>query len=79
MGSTYTLISVVGTSACSVNWGLSAFTLDVDNPWPGILSLGANGLDLELLVVPEPATYAAIAGLLTLGFAALRRRQARRS
>jgi hypothetical protein len=44
---------------------------------PAFLQLGENGLDLELMVVPEPATFAALLGLAVFGLALARRRHRR--
>jgi len=49
--------------------------------WVGIAVQGDNYFNYSLAVtpVPEPATYAILAGVSVLGFTALRRRAARRS
>ncbi len=74
----YTLISVVGTNIASANWSLAAFTLgSAGGLPPAYLQLGENGLDLELMLVPEPAAFAALLGLAGLGLALARRRSRR--
>ncbi len=73
---TYTLISVVGTGITTSDWGLSAFTLITPAHWgQSYLSMGSNGFDLELTLIPEPGTVALLAGLATLGVTAIVRRR----
>lgn len=66
---------VTTTSATS---GLGTFTVDFSgaNTWDTTLVGQAGSLSLASIVVPEPSTYAAIAGLLALGAVMVRRRRA---
>jgi fibronectin-binding autotransporter adhesin len=66
MGS-YTLISIVGTVASATNWNLGSFNLVAPSHWSqSYLSLGLNGHDLELTLIPEPSTAALAVGTLAL-------------
>ncbi len=76
----YTLISVVGSGITPSNWGLSAFTLNTPSQWAGsFLSMGGNGFDLIVTVIPEPGTYAAFAGVAALALAMIHRSRRRLS
>ena len=77
---TYALIVLFGgTPGTLTNWNLNDFTLVAPPEWAGSsLSIGNNGVDLNVAVVPEPATYAAIFGALALGGAGWWRRRAQR-
>ena len=75
---TYTLISVVGSSISTSNWGLSAFTLVLPSNWSGFLAMSGNDLDFTL--VPEPSAYATVVGTLALTVVGLsHRRRAERT
>ena len=63
----YTLVSVVGTVASATNWSLTSFNLVTPSHWSqSYLSLGTNGHDLELTLIPEPSSAAFAVGALTL-------------
>lgn len=71
-------MSVVDSDGATVEV-ITSRTVNASN-WTHLgLSLGANGIgklnELTFSTIPEPATSASLAGLLTLGAAALRRRQ----
>ena len=72
---TYTLISVVGSSISTSNWGLSAFTLVLPSNLSGFLAMSGNDVELTLTGIPEPATYAGVLGALALGGAVWSRRR----
>jgi autotransporter-associated beta strand protein len=70
---TYTLFSGFG----GTNTVLGLTITGLDPAYTGVL--GTNGvLTISLAPIPEPSTYAALAGLALLGFAALRRRHTTR-
>jgi autotransporter-associated beta strand protein len=70
----YTLLSVTGTST----WNVSAFSLVAPSEWAGsFLTIGGNGFDLDVDVIPEPATNAAIFGAVALAGAVWLRRRRR--
>jgi autotransporter-associated beta strand protein len=74
MGS-YTLVSVVGSVASATNWSLASFNLVTPPHWnQSYLSLGANGYDLELTLIPEPAAAPLAFGVLALLCTRRRRR-----
>ena len=70
---TYTLLStstsIVGTLGSNLTGTVGGLN--------GVLSISGNDLVLTVSAIPEPATYAALAGLGVLGLAVLRRRRDR--
>ncbi len=63
------------TSNITVTWlGLVEVTDDLENPLSGI-TVASTGDWLTTSAIPEPSTYAAVAGLAALGLAAWRRRR----
>ena len=71
---TYTLTSFTGTTFAATDFTLGGYS--VANGESLSLSIVGNALMLTASAIPEPATYAALAGLGILGFAACRRRRA---
>ncbi|WPJ97067.1 PEP-CTERM sorting domain-containing protein [Coraliomargarita algicola] len=78
-------LSVVGTgtglvenyTGTSTNYaGLSETTLIVSSANPGSNSWGVRYLDYSFTVIPEPSSYALLAGMLGLSYVMLRRREA---
>ena len=77
--------SIAATTTGVLGFSTDKFTLNTtgfSNTTNGTWSLGVNGNTLDLIyttasAVPEPGTYALLAGFLTLGFATTRRRRSR--
>ncbi|MCC5840925.1 MAG: PEP-CTERM sorting domain-containing protein [Opitutales bacterium] len=73
----YTLTSTYGALTFNPFVITTSLDFELDQVWIGINNRGTS-FDIDNLVVtaiPEPSTYAALIGLLALGFVAYRRRR----
>ena len=69
---TYKLISFSGTST---SFASGDFTALLSAGYAGSFSLNSNDLSYTISAIPEPSTYASLAGLAILGWACTRRRR----
>ncbi len=74
VGATYTLLTFGGSQGFTTD-DFSYVYLGAHATFVGEFALGANALTFTLAAIPEPASAAWLAGVLTLGMGAMRRRQ----
>lgn len=72
--SLYTYLSNYGDSD-GISYAASSASLEVATDTGGTSNFTINSVSITTTAVPEPSTYAALVGLLALGFVAVRRRR----
>jgi hypothetical protein len=83
-GTNYWLVVATNNTGAARAWGVSSTTLGpsaefstLTSTWATLPQAGSFGGQIAISAVPEPSTYAAIAGAVVLGWTAWRRARAR--
>lgn len=82
-GTNYWLVVATNNTGAARAWGVSSTALGpsaqfspLTSTWSTLAQSGSFGGQIAISAVPEPSTYAAIAGALVLGWAGVRKRRA---